>query len=109
MNFEDIPSSVLGLAIKDSLANHNIQNAVYLAERQFQMSQSEDSRMQLAECYTAANKNHLAIDLLQGTKLPRGKYLLALCYFNISEYDKAEQTLLNCSEKLSRDILAELR
>jgi hypothetical protein len=93
MNFEESCSTWIGLAIRDSMLNHNLVNAVYLAERQFHMVQTEEAKMTLAECYLAANKNHLLIELLGSPKTVRGKYLMAMALFNVNEYDKAEQFL----------------
>lgn len=62
--WEDFGVGWFNLAIKDSLVNHNYSNAVYLAERQFQMGPTEETRLVLGECYLAHNKNHLAIDIL---------------------------------------------
>ena len=100
MNFEENCSTWFSLAIKDSMVNHNLTNAVYLAERQFHLTKTEEAKMTLSECYLAADKNHLLIDLIESPKSVRGRFLLAMALFNINEYDKAEQVLCNQNDKL---------
>lgn len=73
------------------------------------MTQTEEARIVLAECYYAANKNHLLIELLANTKSVRGWYLLSLSHLNLSEYDRAESVLLNSSEKMTKEITPELK
>lgn len=80
--------------VEQNLSLHLIEDAKFYAERLYYEHPSQENLNVLAQCYFRQGKTKQCYLILQGSKLPANRYLLATCCFSLGKLDEAEATLL---------------
>ncbi|CAM9824039.1 unnamed protein product [Choristocarpus tenellus] len=82
------------------LDGYMLSNALFLCERLVAYNPSEENVLLLATCHLRDGADLRAHALLQGSRAPQNRYLLALCCLNMGKLAEAERALLEGTKVL---------
>ena len=85
----------LRMLVEKNLSGFLVEDAKFYAERLYYEQPSQENLCLLAQCYFRQNKIKQCYLILQGSKLPASRYLLATCCFNLGKLEEAEFALTN--------------
>ena len=95
---QDPLHSQLKTSIYESLHNFLFSNAVFLAERFFYESKSEESLSLLCECHLLENKPYKVYSLLKNSNLLKNNYLYGISCLRMNKTKEAEIAFRKCFE-----------
>lgn len=83
-------------AIIESLENYLISNSVFLSERLYYQSKTEENLSLLCECHLMENRPFKVISLLKDSEYPKNQYLLGVAYLRLNKPKEAEKAFTAC-------------
>ncbi|GAB9464329.1 Anaphase-promoting complex subunit [Globisporangium polare] len=92
-DFIDALEATLVEKVQQYLANCVYDNARFLAERLVAHHRADENVFLLAKCYHHSGRVNQAIAVLEGSKRPQNRYLLAVCCFQQGKLIEAENAL----------------